>query len=139
MVGLRRVDVEPGLRQQLAQPFQTREHSALDRPEREAEPLRELGLREAAVVGELDRLALVGRELAQRLLDDLALRAEPGLFVGRLARGLLGVVERVGSPALLAADEVDGPSVDERQDPGARLALFGKERAGRAPDGEEPY
>ena len=42
-------------------------------------------LREAAVVGELDRLALVGRELAQRLLDDLALRAQPRLLVGRLA------------------------------------------------------
>ena len=99
--------------------------------------LGELGLREAAVVGELDRLALVGRELAQRLLDDLALRAQPRLLVGRLARGLVDVVERVGAAALLAADEVDRAAVDERQDPGARLALLGEERAGRAPDGEE--
>ena len=76
-------------------------------------------LREAAVVGELDRLALVGRELAQRLLDDLPLRAQPRLLVGRLAGGRRDVVERVGAAALLAADEVDRAAVDERQDPGA--------------------
>ena len=85
---LRRVDVEPGFGEQLAQPLQAGEHPALDRPERLAEPFGELGLREAAVVGELDRLALLGRELAQRLLDDLALGAQPRLFVGRLAGGL---------------------------------------------------
>ena len=58
-------------------------------PERLAEPLRQLRLREAAVVGELDRLALVGGQLAERLLDDLPLRAQPRLLVGRLA-GRLG-------------------------------------------------
>ena len=65
--------LEPGFGEQLAQALEAGEHPALDRPERLAEPLGELGLREAAVVGELDRLALLGREPAERLLDDLAL------------------------------------------------------------------
>ena len=75
-----------------------------------------------AVVGELDRLALVGRQLAQRLLDDSPLLAEPGLLVGRLAGRRRCSLERLAAAALLAADEVDRTPVDERQDPRARLA-----------------
>ena len=91
----RGVDLEPGFGEQLAQPPQAGEHPALDRAQRLAEPLGQLRLREPAVVGELDRLALVGRELAQRLLDDLALRAQPRLLVGRLA-GRLDDARRSG-------------------------------------------
>ena len=59
------------------------EHPALDRTERHSEPLGQLGLREAAVVGELDRLPLRVRQLAQRGLHALALEAEPGRVLGQ--------------------------------------------------------
>ena len=54
--------------------LETGEHAALDRSERLAELLRKLRLRQSSVVGELDRLSLVGRETAERVLDDLAPR-----------------------------------------------------------------
>src|SRR5581483_7660772 len=123
--------------QELAEPLEAREHPALDRAERQAEALGELGLRETAVVGELDRLPLFLRQLSERLLDDLPLRAEPGFLVGCLARGLCDVLERLPPPALLPPDQVDGAAVDQREDPRARLALLGEERPGRAPDGEK--
>jgi hypothetical protein len=72
----------------LAQPRQAREHATLDRAEWLAEALSQLGLRVATVVGKLDRLALLGRELPQGLADRLALGRELG-FVGRLGAGLL--------------------------------------------------
>src|SRR5689334_17740671 len=50
------------LAQLLAQACKPGEHAALDRSEWLAKAFRELGLRVAAVVGELDRLALLGRE-----------------------------------------------------------------------------
>ena len=57
---------------------------------------------------------------------------EPRCVLGRRAcrvLAALGVVERLGAPALLAADEVDGAAVDEREDPGRRLRPLGGERA----------
>ena len=77
--------LEPGFDQQQLQALEPGEHSALDRSERLAEPLGQLRLRQAAVVGELDRLSLVGRETAQRVLDDLAPRARDGGLVGSRA------------------------------------------------------
>ncbi len=115
--------------EKLTQTREPGEHPALDRTERQSEPLGQLGLREAAVVGELDRLALRVRQLAESLLDALALEAEPRRVLRRLARRRVArlVVERLGSSALLAPDEIDGPPVDERQDPGARLRALGAE------------
>src|SRR5205807_9227021 len=77
-----------GLREQLPEPREPCEHPALDRTERLPEPLRELGLREAAVVGELDRLALPVGELCQRGLDALALEPQECGVVGRPGRRL---------------------------------------------------
>ena len=70
------------------------EHPALDRAERDAEPLGELRLGQAAVVGELERLPLVGRQLREGGLDAAAFLAHGGLLVGRLRRGDRRVVER---------------------------------------------
>jgi hypothetical protein len=47
------------------------------------------------------------------------------------------VLERVGAPALLAADEIDRAPVDEREDPRARLPALGHEARRPAPDAEE--
>ena len=105
------------------------------------EPLRQLGLREAAVVGELDRLALRVGQPRERLLHALALEAQPRRLVRfRLVardRGGGALVERFGATALLAPDEIDGAPVHERQDPGARLGALRPERGGGAPDREE--
>ena len=55
-----------GFLEQLAQAREPGEHPALDRAEWLPEPLGELGLREATVVRELDRLALLVRKLSKR-------------------------------------------------------------------------
>ena len=47
-----------GLVEELSQTREPREHSALDRSERNSQSFRELRLREATVVGELERLPL---------------------------------------------------------------------------------
>src|SRR5205085_7201761 len=60
-----------GLREQVAQPAKAAEHPGFDRTDRLSEPLRELGLREAAVVRELEGLALLIRKLPQRELHAL--------------------------------------------------------------------
>jgi len=77
------------------------EHPTLDRTDGLTEPLGQLRLREPAVVGELERLPLLVRELVQRCLDALPLQAHPGLLVDRAAALLGHPVERVGAPALL--------------------------------------
>ena len=71
--------------EQLAQAREAGEHPALDRTDRLAEPLRELRLREAAVVRELERLPLLVGQLLQRGLDALALKPQPGVLVGAAA------------------------------------------------------
>jgi 2-haloacid dehalogenase len=55
-----------GLAEQVAEPRQAAERPALDRAQRDAEPLRELGLAVAAVVGELECLALLVGEARER-------------------------------------------------------------------------
>src|SRR5207248_661612 len=55
-----------GLGEQLTQAREAREHPAFDRTDGLAEPLRELGLAEAAVVRQLERLALLVGEHPQR-------------------------------------------------------------------------
>ena len=125
------------LREQHAQALEAGEHAALDRPERLVEPFGELGLGEPAVVGELDRLALLGRQTAQGVLDDLAARARDDRFVGARVRALRLVDDGRCARRLLTADEVDGAAVDERQQPRARLGALGPVRAGAAPDLEE--
>ena len=79
------------------------------------------------------------RQLLQPGLNALALEAEPGGVLGGLARRQIDrcFVERVGSAAFLAAHEIDGPPMHEREDPRARLRAFGAEAGGRTPDAEE--
>ena len=113
------------------------EHSALYGAEGLAEAVGELGLREAAVVGELDRLALLVGQPLERLLHACALEAEPGLLVRRASRRLGLLLQRLRPARLLAADEIDGAAVHQRQDPRARLRALGDEARGRPPDGEE--
>ena len=92
-----------------------------------------------AVVGELERLSLLvagaGAAPPGRGGARSGSSTSSSVAGARSARAV--VVERVGAPALLAADDVDGAPVDERQDPRARLRALGAERAGRAPDGQE--
>src|SRR5262249_31315913 len=124
------------LAERLAEPRQACEHAALDRPERLAQPLCELGLRGAPVVGELDRLALLGPEPGQSVADRLSLGGELCLVGGHYtARLRLG--QRVRAAALLSPDEVDRSTVDEREQPGARLGALRDEAVGCAPHGEE--
>ena len=86
------------------------------------------------------RLALgVGQQL-ERGLHAVALEAEPRRLL-RAAGGAgdlaIRLVQRVGAPALLASDEVDGAAVHEREDPGARLRPVGRIRGRGAPDAEK--
>src|SRR5256714_15345824 len=70
--------------------------------------LRELGLAEAAVVRQLERLALLVGELPERRLHALALEAQPGVVLGRAARRRLETFgERLRAPAGLAAHAGD--------------------------------
>src|SRR5262245_30321039 len=72
----------------LTEPTQSREHSALDGAERLAQAGGQLGLGVAYVVGELDCLALLVGETLQRFLDARSLQAEPGLLVCSAPAGL---------------------------------------------------
>src|SRR5581483_5865377 len=98
---------------------------------------RQLRLAVAAVVGELDRLALPIRQLSQGVLHAFALQAQPGVFMHVAAARFGRRLERLGAAALLATDDVDRPSVNEHQDPAARLPAFGRERRRGLPDSEE--
>ena len=71
-----------GVVEKLTQPREPGEHPALDGTQRLAEPLRQLGLRVAAVVGELDRLPLRVGQQAQRGLHAVALEAQPCRLLG---------------------------------------------------------
>ena len=112
------------------QPREAGEHPALDRPERLVETLRELALGEAAVVAELQRLALLGRQLGERLLHDPALETERSLVLCRRGSGgLRRALERLGAANVLAADEVDGAAVDERRIQVLALARSARKRS----------
>jgi len=76
--------------------------------------------------------------LRERLLDEPAAEAERRLVLGGRRSGGLGrALERLAATDVLAANEVDGAAVDERQDPRARLGALGEEAVGVAPDAEE--
>ena len=75
-------------RQQHPQALEAGEHAALDGAERLPEPLGELGLGEPSVVGELDRLALLGGQAAQRVRTISRARARDDALVGAGARRL---------------------------------------------------
>jgi hypothetical protein len=77
-------------------------------------------------------------ELLQRGLDALPFKAQPCDVLRRpVRRSSVVIVKRIGAPTLFAANEVDRASMDERQDPGARLRLLGQEVVGAAPHSEE--
>src|SRR5207253_3156919 len=94
-------------RELVAQPRKAGEHPALDRPDRLAEPLGELGLRVPAEVRELDRLALLGRQYTERRADRIPSRQVLGLVGGARVDGFMLRLERLCAPPLLATDEVD--------------------------------
>ena len=81
------------LPQQIAQFEQPKPQAGLDRAKRLAQSLGDLGAGHAAIVGQLDRLALVGGQLlerrahsvAQQPLTDLALRSDFLTGRGKLA------------------------------------------------------
>src|SRR5262245_62707340 len=107
----RRAPCLPSLRgiEELTQVREPGEHSTLDSAQRLAEPLGQFRLREAAVVGELERLALDVGQLAKRLLDALALEPKPRVVGGRRPGArVVGLGELLGAPALLPPDEIDG-------------------------------
>src|SRR5437868_5109121 len=72
--------------QAAAQLLQTETHAALDRPDRRVEQLGDLRVREAAEVGQLDHLALLGGKLVERGPYRRRLLAPRRLDVGSLAR-----------------------------------------------------
>jgi hypothetical protein len=118
---------------------EAREHPALDRTDGLSELFGELRLREAAVVRELERLALLVGQLLQRPLHPFPLQTQPCLFVGSagLLRRLVRVVERVCAAPLLTTHEVDRAPVHEREDPRAGLAALGHEPRRGAPECEK--
>src|SRR5919205_4659060 len=103
------------LREQLTKAAEAGEHPALDRTQGLSEPFRELGLREPAVVGELDRLTLLVRQARERRLHPLALVAKRDDLVARDVGRVLALVERLRPPPFLAPHEVDRTPVHEGQ------------------------
>src|SRR5207244_1657121 len=76
--------------------------------------------REAAVVRELERLALRIGQLRQRRLHALPLEPQPRVVLGGRRRRLGRALERLGPPPVLAPDDVHGAPVDEREQPRPR-------------------
>ena len=123
--------------QQLAQAREPGEHPTLDRTERLPEPLGELGLREAAVVRELERLALRVGELPQRVLDALALQRSQASSSAASATRLgasssASVRRRCSRRTMSTARRWTSVRIQV-----LAFARSGTKRAARAPDGEE--
>ena len=115
------------------------EHAALDRPERLAEPLRELALREPAVVGELERLALLGRQLRSASCTSAAAEAERGLVLGGRRGGAAPAARSSGSPRRVSSRRTRSTA---RRWTSVRihvlaLARSAEEAVGVPPDAEE--
>ena len=120
--------------EQLAKAGEGGEHPALHRPERDANLLRQLTLREPTVVRELEQPPLAAGKPPQRradavggmtLLDELL----------RAGGGESGF-DRQPAAAFLASHEVDGSAVSDNHDPSANV-VTGGDSPGRAPDVEE--
>jgi hypothetical protein len=78
--------------------------------------------------------------LLQRRLHSLAFEAEPRIiFRGIRCPRLDALAERLRTPPVLAAHEIDSPTVHERQQPGARLAALWHEAVGVPPSREETF
>src|SRR3954468_2540191 len=109
--------------ERLAHLRQPESHAPLDGTDGRLEHLGDLGVAEAAEVGELDDAQLVGRERVQRRADLARLVAPRDLDVGALLGGealLDALVAR--APAVVdgaAPQGVDRPVVDDPEDPGA--------------------
>src|SRR5690242_5778863 len=76
-----------GLAEVDSQLAQSEPHPALDRARGQAESGRDLGVGEAAEVGQLDHLPLVVGKAVQRAADEPRVAAALDLVLGALARG----------------------------------------------------
>ena len=95
-----------------------RGRARLDRADRDREPSGDLRGRQAAVLGELEHLALFHRKRLNRGADARALRAADGVVLRRrgVLRDRLGAA--LGSSALLAADSVERAASQTHKEPG---------------------
>ena len=111
-----------GVAQDVAQAQERAADAGLGGAQRDAQPLRDLDVGEAAEEGELERLPLGGGQLLDGGADALAAEVEPRLVV-HVVVGLVelevhvrGALADVG----LAAHEVDGLVAREGEQPRAR-------------------
>ena len=109
-------------------------HSTLDGAEREAEPLGDVGVAESLDEGELDDLALVGRQVGQRPSTPFGVERGDGRVVGGVLDVGAAATELFDPVALrlFRADPVDRPSPSDRDRPRRhrRLASGSKRAAG---------
>ncbi len=119
---------------------QTEPDPALDGPERRPRLDRDLLLRQPAEVGELDRLPLDVGQAAQRDGDLLAVEVA-GHFLPDVGQGQArgGTSSRSGSSTVgpATADGVDGPVVDDREQPRLDAALALDVARGVSPGAEK--
>ena len=113
--------------EQIAQARERGVRARLDRAERLAQALGELGLRQAVEVGQHEHLALRRRQPVERHVDAAPLEAVAARSAARRRTATVSGSSAVGvrRARLLAAHEVDGLVVHERQQPRRGL------RAGR--------
>src|SRR5438270_4423692 len=118
--------------------LEAKPHPALDGPERHAEHLRDLRVREPAEVGEVDHLALLVGQGLDRLADRPRLVAPGNLELGALGR-LLTLLDALGArPSALMhevpAQRVDAAVVNDPQDPRPDAAALALVAQATAPD-----
>src|SRR5206468_9000599 len=121
-----------------AQLLQAQPHPALDGADRRLEHLGDLRMREAAEVGQLDDLALLGWERSERLAHVARLVAARGLDVRALA-GLQALLDALVAGAAAVVDHrapqrVDRAVVHDAEDPRAHRAARAVVARARAPE-----
>ncbi len=115
----------PRYPERLAQPIQPQPDAPLHRADRHPDPRGDLGVAEAGHVGQLQRLALLDRQLDHRLghLRRLDVQRCLERHVARI-RQIERLVERLDRPPPPSPHHVDGTITDQRQQPGPRRATL---------------